>query len=277
MSLIDFILNIAGLLLWLNWRAIPWRALPSADPSLALAIKPAGPLRPRWFYLLAMGALVFVRALFYWQAGPQLQWLPRIPLGPIILSFRCDLFSRMLLFSVLSFGAALGIFYACLLLLSWINAPISDADPGQRLVRLHLGWIDRWPNAVKLLLPLLVMVALWCGLHPLLTALSMVPKPFSPLYLVAQGAVAGLAAYLALKFLLIGVLALYLVNSYVFLGDFAFWNFVNHTARGLLRPLKPLPLRVGRVDLAPALAIAMILIAAEFGRRGLGRLYLQMP
>jgi uncharacterized protein YggT (Ycf19 family) len=266
MSFIDFILNIAGLLLWLNWRAIPWRAPPSADPQ-----------SPRWFYLLGIGALVFLRALFYWQTGPQFHWLPRIPLGPIVLSFRSDLFTRMLLFSCLSFAASLGIFYACLLLLSWINAPISDADPGQRLVRLHLGWIDHWPNAAKLLLPLLIMVLLWCGLHPLLASLSMVPRPSSPIRLVAQGAVAGLGAYLALRFLLIGVLALYLVNSYVFLGDFVFWKFVNNTARGVLRPLKRLPLRVGRVDLAPALAIALILIAAEFGRRGLGRLYLTLP
>lgn len=277
MSLIDFILNVAGLLLWLNWRAISWRALPSAGPSLAGTIKPAGPPRPRWFYLLGIVALVFLRALFYWEAGPQWRWVPEIPLGPVVLSFRSDLFPRMLLFSCLSFGAALGIFYACLLLLSWINTPVSDADPGQRLVRLHLGWVDHCPNAVKLFLPLLVVVVLWCGLYPLLNALSMVPKPFSPVHLVAQGAVAGLAAYLVLKFLLVGVLALYLVNSYVFLGDFPFWNFVNNTAHGLLRPLRPLPLRIGRVDLAPALAIALIVVGTEFARRGLGRLYLELP
>ena len=100
----------------------------------------------------------------------------------------------MLLFSCLSFAASLGIFYACLLLLSWINAPVSDANPGQRLVRLHLGWIDRWPGAAKLLLPLLVVAALWCALNPLLAALSLAPKPDSPMQLVEEGAVAGLAA-----------------------------------------------------------------------------------
>ncbi len=277
MTWIDFILNIAGLLLWVSWRAVPWRAPPAAGVSVAATIKPAGPARPRWFYLLAIGALLFFRALFYWQAGPQLRWVPQIPLGPVILSFRSDLFARMLLFSLSSFGATLGIFYACLLLLSWINGPVSNADPGQRLVRLHLGWLDHWPNALKLLLPSFVVMILWCGLHPLLTALSMVPRAFSPVYLVAQGAVAGLGAYLTLKFLIVAVLGLYLVNSYVYLGDFAFWNFVNNTARGLLRPLKPLPLRVGRVDLAPALAIALILVAAEFGRRGLGQIYLKLP
>jgi len=275
-SSIDFILNIAGLLLWLSWRAIPWRALAVTGPSAEPA-RPGGPPRPRWVYLIAILALLFLRALFYWQAGPQWHWVPRIPLGPIILSFRSDLFPRMLLFSWLSFAASLGIFYACLLVLSWINTPVSEADPAKRLLRQHLGWIDHCPGAVKLLLPLLAMVALWCALYPLLRSLSMVPHPFSPMHLVAQGAVAGLSVYLVLKFLLIGVLALYLVNSYVFLGDFPFWSFINQTAAGLLRPLRPLPLRVGRVDLAPALAIALIFLGAEFARRGLGRLYMEVP
>jgi uncharacterized protein YggT (Ycf19 family) len=276
MSWFAFLLNIAGLLLWLNWRAIPWRAAAAGSPSVAFTVKRAGPPQPRWAYLAAIVALVLLRAVFYWEAGPPLRWVPQIPLGPMMLSFRSDFFSRMLLFSCLSFGASLGIFYACLLLLSWINAPVSDADPTQRLVRLHLGGVDRWPGVAKLLLPLLVMVILWCGLHPLLAALSMVPSPNSPMQLVEEGAVAGLAAYLALKFFVIGVLAVYLVNSYVFLGDFVLWTFVNNTARRLLRPLKPLPLRIGRVDLAPALAIALILAAAEFGRRELGLLYLKI-
>ena len=75
---------------------------------------------------------------------------------------------------------------------------------------------------------------------------------------------------------MIALLALYLVNSYVFLGDLALWTFVNNTARRLLHPLKPLPLRIGRVDLAPALAIVLILAACEFGRRELGRLLLKI-
>jgi uncharacterized protein YggT (Ycf19 family) len=272
MSAIDFILNITALLLWLNWRAIP--PLPAAVTPLARTIKPAGPSQPRWLYLLAIIALVFLRAVFYWQAGPEWHWAPRIPLGPIILSFRSDIFARMLLFSCLSFAASLGIFYVCLLLVSWINAPI--ADPSRNLVRQHLGWMDRCPGAVKILLPLLAMIALWCALQPLLRSLSLVPKPLSTLEILAQGAIAGLSAYLVLKFLVVGVLALYLVNSYVFLGNYPFWNFVNNTAQRLLRPLSPLPLRIGRVDFAPALAIVLTVIVAEFARRGLGRLYLKL-
>ena len=90
--------------------------------------------------------------------------------------------------------------------------------------------------------------------------------------MLAQGAVIGLAVYLALKFLVVGFLGLYLLNSYVYLGDFPFLTFVNATARGLLRPLRRLPLRIGRVDLAPLAGMALAVLAAEWGRRGLDQL-----
>ena len=111
----------------------------------------------------------------------------------------------MLLFSVLSFAVALGVFYLWLLLLSCVNAQVPDADPVQRLVRVWLGRLERWPGAIKLLLPLAVTALAWCLLHPLLARLNMVPAS-APGRLLAQGAVIGLAAYLTLKFLIIAIL-----------------------------------------------------------------------
>jgi uncharacterized protein YggT (Ycf19 family) len=217
-------------------------------------------------------ALLLGRAVFYWQAGARLQWDPGISLSTFSLFFRSDWPGRMVLFSFLSFGAMLGFFYLCLLLLSSVNAPVPDADPAQRLVRLHLGRLERWPGLVKLLLPLVVTMALWCALNPLLLSIHMVTE-VSAWRLLAQGAVIGLAAYLALKFLVVGFLALYVLNSYVYLGDFPFLDFVNTTARGLLRPLRRLPLRIGRVDLAPLAGMALVMAAAELGRRGLDLLH----
>ena len=294
MSLIDFILNVAGLLLWLNWRAVqPPRAPPAGMAGMALPRR-ADPPRARGVASAGLLALLLGRAVFYWQAGSRLQWDPDIRLGaPALffrgdsvprvhagltwlsapaLYFRSDSPGRMVLFSFLSFGAALGLFYLCLLLLSAVNAPVSDADPAQRLVRLHLGRLERWPAAVKLLLPLLATMALWCALNPLLLWIGLVPK-VAAWQLLAQGAVIGLAVYLNLQFLVVGFLALYVLNSYIYLGDFPFLNFVNTTARGLLRPLRRLPLRIGRVDLAPLAGMALVILAAELGRLGLDSLH----
>jgi uncharacterized protein YggT (Ycf19 family) len=277
MSAIDFILNIVGLLLWLNWREIPRAGPAPGGIRLASALKPAGPphpARPAAYNLIALLVLLPLRALFYWQVGDPIHWTPRIPLGPTTFWFRSDVLGRMLLFSVLSFAVALGIFYLCLLLLSWINGQFSDSDPALRLVRAHLGALDRWPGVIKLLLPLFFMAAAWCLLNPFFVNLGLVSGVGrSPWHILAQGAVIGLAAYLVLKFFLVAVLSVYLVNSYVYLGQLPVWDFVNATARAFLRPLRWLPLQAGKIDFAPILAIVVVLAAAQFSQRGLTELY----
>jgi uncharacterized protein YggT (Ycf19 family) len=276
MSVIDFILNVAGLVLWLNWCAIPLTVRTPAGASLASTLRRAGPPRPRIYYLAALIVLLAARALVYWQLGGPIGWYGRIPLGPTTVGFPSAMPGRMILFSLCSFGVALGIFYLCLLLLSWINGPISDTEPAQRLVRDHLGVLDRWPRVVKLLLPLLFTATVWYLLNPLLVRLGLVPQNANPAWRVlAQGAVIGLAVYLVLKFFLVGVLALHLLNTYVYLGELPLWSFVNSTARGLLRPLQGLPLRAGKIDFAPVLAMAVVLAVAQFGQRGLAQLYQQ--
>ena len=83
--------------------------------------------------------------------------------------------------------------------------------------------------------------------------------------------------YLAWKYLITSLLLLYLLNSYVYLGNHAFWNFLAATARNLLAPLGILPLRLGKIDFAPVLAIAAVLVASRFAERGLTILYRHLP
>jgi uncharacterized protein YggT (Ycf19 family) len=214
------------------------------------------------------------RALVYWQLGGPAGWVARIPLGPTTVGFRSDMLGRMALFSVCSFGVALAIFYLFMLLLSWINGPVADSAPGQRLVRTQLGLLDRCPGVIKLLLPVFLTATLWFMFHPWLVRLGLVPRQANSGWRVlAQGAVIGLAAYLALKFFLVGVLSLHLLSSYVYLGEWPLWDFVNTTARSLLRPLQWLPLRAGRIDFAPALAVVLLLFVAAFTQRGLTHLF----
>lgn len=274
MSLIDFILNVAGLLLWLNWRAVPFVAAHRPAATLASTVRPAATPAPRIYSLAGLITLLVVRAVVYWQLGAQVDWIPRIPLGPVTVWFRSDMFGRMLLFSFFSFGAALGFFYICLLLLSWIHSQTADTDPAQRIVRAHLGRLDRWPAVLKLLLPLVLTTLIWCAIHPLLMNLRIVPVDMnSRWFVVAQGAVIGLAVYLVLKFFLVAVFALHLVNSYVYLGEFPVWNFVNITARDLLRPIKWIPLQAGKIDFAPAFAIVVVLLCAQLSQEALTQLY----
>jgi uncharacterized protein YggT (Ycf19 family) len=73
------------------------------------------------------------------------------------------------------------------------------------------------------------------------------------------------------------VLLLHVVNSYLYLGNHAFWSFINATARNILAPLRWLPLRVGRVDLTPVVGIAVVLLGLGLGERGLTWLFSRLP
>ena len=68
-----------------------------------------------------------------------------------------------------------------------------------------------------------------------------------------------------LKFLLPPLLLLHLVSSYVYLGASPAWQFVSQTAENLLAPLKPLPLRISKLDFAPLAGMALILCLLHWG------------
>ena len=62
----------------------------------------------------------------------------------------------------------------------------------------------------------------------------------------------------AAVYLAMGVLSLYLLNSFVYFGEQNFWKNVDASGKRLLMPLSCLPLVVGKVDLAPFLALGLM-------------------
>jgi hypothetical protein len=273
MSWVDFILNIAGLLLWLNWRAGKIDPLGKRTPAtLVGTLRQAEPSRVwRWSLPLFLGAFLFLRALLYWQVGSALRWAGTLNLGVISLSFRNDLFGRALLFSILSFLLALGILYSCLLLLSLLKGP----KPIQDFVRLQLGRIDDWPAAVKLALPFVVSAIAWWTVSWALVGLRIIPQPLSPAR-IEESLIIALQSYLIWEFPIAALLTLHLLNKYIYFGRHPIWNYADVTAGRLLRPiasLKWLPLRIGKVDLKPVLGIALVFFGAELAGRVLLRLY----
>ncbi len=134
MALIDFILNLAGLLLWLTWRSARFDPLVKRTPATLIGtLRRAEPRRlRRWHLLAALGGLLLLRAGFYWQIGSALHpvWTGTLDLGVIPLSFRSDSFSRMVLYSIFSFALTLGVFYLWLLLLSILAGPERHSSAG---------------------------------------------------------------------------------------------------------------------------------------------------
>jgi uncharacterized protein YggT (Ycf19 family) len=268
MALIDFILNLAGLLLWFNWRAARFDPLAGSTPATL-----AGTLRrvetrslQNWRLPVALLGLLLFRALFYWLIAGALGWTGRVDLAVIAIPFKCDTragsLGRMLVYSVYSFGVALTAFHLWLLLLSALKAAAPQSDSLRQLLRPHLGRIEGWPQGVKYVLPLAVLAPLWWVSSWPLTYWGILPPAGAGLRL-QQSLLIGLGSYLHWKYLITGLLALYFVSSYVFFGHHPFWQHLTGLARTVLTPLRRLPLRLGRIDLTPLVGIVIVLLLAH--------------
>lgn len=223
--------------------------------------------------ILMLAFVLVFRAFIYSQIGPSVDWMPNLRLGAITIPFRSDVFQRMLLFSLLSFGVTLGIFYLWCLLLSLVNGRATENDSMQRLVDLHLGTVGRWPWPMRLIVPLFVMSLLWLGAAWLLSRWSIIPGGVSNLHRLGQGVVLGLGAYLTWRFVIAAFLILFVLSSYIYFGNQPFWNYVALTGRNLVRPFDSIPLRIGKIDFAPVLTMALVFLASHYAQLGLTLLY----
>ena len=273
---VDFILDLAGLLLWLNWRAGKIDPLGKRAPAtLVGTLRRAEPLRlHRWHLPVVLGAFLFLRAVLYWLIGSAIGWVAKLDLGVISLPFRSDesgrfWFGRILLFSILSFLLTLGVFYSWLLLLSLLKGP----KPVHDFVRLQLGRIDDWSRGVKWILPFVVTAISWWLVSWVLAWLHIIPQPASVMGRIEGSLIIASEGYLVWKFPLVALLLLHLLNNYVYFGRHPIWNYADVTSQMLLRPLKSVPfLQVGKVDLKPVVGIAAVCFAAVMAGRGLSML-----
>ena len=271
MGIVDFILNVAGLLLWLNWRSIRFDPLTRRTPSTLMGtLRPASPDRlRRWHFLLFIAGLLLLRALIYhWLGGATGTTTVYLDFGATSQGFRQDNLLQALAFSGFSFARALGILYVALLFFSILAGP----PPISGLIKIPLGRVSDWPGWLKALLPFLATAIFWWLASWLFTAFP--PQITTSPAQKFQGAlVLGLCSYLVWKIPACGILVAYLLSSYVYFGRHPLWNYVQATALTLLRPLKRIPLRIGRVDLAPLVAMVILLFLFEAAERGLVWLY----
>lgn len=263
--LIDFILNVAGLLLWLNWRSIRHDPFVRLTPgTFAGTVRRAEPMRlRRWHFLAALGLLLLFRAFFYVVVGPEVNWVPKLDLLVIAPAFRANHFLPVFIYSVLSFVCVLVIFYFWLVMLAVINRRVTAPDPIHKLALLQLGPVARWPLVAQLVAPVLIVAALWMLLHPLLIYVGVTNHVRSISVLMGQGLAVGVSIFFSLKFLLPAILFVYVIISYVYLGASPLWEFVSVTSRNLLSALRLIPLRLGKVDFAPIVGILLILLLLE--------------
>lgn len=280
MGIVNFILNLAGVLFWLNWRSNRFDPLVRRPPATLMGtLRPAAPQKLRRWHLLALiMALLVVRAVIYWVVGREANWSGKLDLGLTVPCFSSAYgshwmgFYRMITFSFLSFGLTLGIFYVCLLPFSLLAGPM----PVHGLVTIPLGRLDRWPRWLRVILPWFVTGLLWCGTSWLLSRMEVL-NPLSLGTRLQQSLVIGASSYLLWQFPLAALLVLHLLNSYIYFGKHPFWNYVDATSHTLLKPLHRLPLQLRKVDFAPLLGLGLLFLLARMAQLGLYRLYLALP
>ncbi len=278
MKLIDVILNLAGVLLWLAWWAPanlgPRFKFLAAPPPAEAAYRPSY----REYLLPGLAGLLLLRSLVYWQIGPPINWQASLDLEVVTLPFRCDYWDRMLLYSVLSFLRYLAGFYLCLILFSMLNQRTPEGNAVLRWVRSLLGWMERWPFALKLLLPFILGFVAWIALNPLLSYTRILPRlPGGWPALLEQAVVMGLSAYQVWKIPLLVLLFAHLITAYTYLGEHPLWEFIHQSAQNLLRPLECMPLRLGKIDFAPIIAIGLIILFLDGGLFLLIKIYRHLP
>jgi uncharacterized protein YggT (Ycf19 family) len=116
---------------------------------------------------------------------------------------------------------------------------------------------------VLLVLPFIVTVWLWIMAHPVLEQAGVINTSRSTWHVALQGLLIGVALWVTLKFLLPAVLFAHLIANYVYLGSSPLWDFTASTSKRLLRPLQRLPLRIGRLDLAPVAGALLLLLLLD--------------
>src|SRR5260370_25991212 len=102
---INFLLTLAGLVLWLKWRSFRFDPLVRTRPAtLTGTLRRAEPERlKRWHFLAALAALLLLRSWFYWQVREEVELVPNLLLNPIAVSLRSAFFRRLLLLSARRF------------------------------------------------------------------------------------------------------------------------------------------------------------------------------
>jgi uncharacterized protein YggT (Ycf19 family) len=227
--------------------------------------------------LLALAVLLAGRGWLYARFGSEVNWIATLDLGIVEFPFKSVSAGRMAAFSFLSFAVFLGGFHLWLLLLSVVNRGNPEVLAWQRAIRRHLGGMDAWPWLLKLVAPCLFVMVVWYLVNPALVAQGLAVAPRSAVHLWKQGALVGVGTLVCWKYLIGLVLFLHILNSFLYLGNGEFWRFITATARNLLWPLGWLPLRLGRIDFAPVVAIALTFLVLEFAERALRSAFVALP
>jgi uncharacterized protein YggT (Ycf19 family) len=269
---LDPLLNLTGLALWLGWRG--YRPVIQERSLRGKLVRLSGQLRSSCG--LALLLLLLLRSWAYWRAGVKYDWSPLLNLGVTAIPWNSLIFERMVAYSLASYLVWWGVLFAGLNVLSLASRSLRPRNPWAIWVTATLGWFGRWPTPLKILLPWVVWGGLWVAARPWLAVMGVALPATDPTRLWQQAAIMGAMTVLVWPLAIVPLLLLQFLNQFVYLGEGAWWEFVEAVSRWALRPFGWLPLQVGQFDFAPAVGALVWGAAGWFGIVALGFLFLQL-
>lgn len=278
---INLLLNLAGLGLWIGAFAFSRAAARLSRPlTLLSALRPeASAAHGRLVLLGSLTALLVLRAAAYWNFSTTGGRRPSIDFGILSISFRSDLFTDMLAYSIGSFLVFLYLYYLWMLGVSLCCRSSGLVDSIENFVNQQLRFLASWHVGWKVFISLFAGACLWLATGMVLHVFGIggIPREWSVLTLLLQSPF--VAASFGCSFLLVMsvFLALHLISSYVYFGDHAVWSFIDRTAKVYLSPLRRFPLMFGRFDFAPILCILVFWFLNWIGDISIRWVWEQLP
>lgn len=277
MALLNLLLDLVSLVLLLSGLGVGTRMPAHRAGTLLSNLKLAESSRGRrWPLFAALAGVLLLRPWFYSSVAEVSGWIPSWDPVPAMVPFRPDFPSRLLLFSGVSFAWTLLQFLSWILLAAALARATREPSAWNRFFQDMLGPFSRMPTALMIILPALGGALFWMALALPLQAVGILPPLRSWQPLALQAGLVGLGVWVTASWMLCGLLLLRLVNSYVYLGTHPFWDFIHQVGGALLRPVEWIPARLGKLDLTPLVAAALVAVAARGAEHGLTHLYLHL-
>lgn len=278
---INLLLNLAGLGLWIGAFVFSRAAVQLSRPlTLLSTLRPeTSAAHGRLVLLGSLTAMLVLRAAAYWNFSTTGGRLPSVDFGILSISFRSDLFTDMLAYSISSFLVFLYLYYLWMLGISLCCHSSGLVDSIENFVKQQLRFLASWYVGWKVFASLSAGAGLWLavGSALLVFGIGEIPREWSVSTLLLQSPF--VAASFGCSFLLVmaAVLALHFINSYVYFGEHAVWPFIDRTAKVYLSPLRRFPLMLGRFDFAPILGILAFWFLNRIGDQSIRWVWKQLP
>jgi uncharacterized protein YggT (Ycf19 family) len=278
MHIIDFMLNLAAWILWVNaWmQKHHSRVLQQPITLLATLKTSRREIREIWFYLGGCMGVLLIKALLLHYLGSPLNAAVSVDFMHVLVFFQTGSLVSMGLMALTSFLKFAFLAYLWVWFL-WNLSREGVAEPIIGNLEMALGFLPGRHVLIQVTVLMLLGIGGWIGLGLMFGWVGILPSNVGMSQLIWQAIWISASAWLSLFWLILVLMILYLIHSYVYLGNWEGWVWVEGMGERLLEPFEMLPLQWARIDLSPCIILLMNGIFYLLGSRLVQQAYHAYP